>query len=160
MTIISPNWLVVNTVPLETYAWQAMEDGYDDLLNTPQLRGEDLTLPGASGERPFPRVAGSLLVAVPLVIDGTRDQDGDPISNPRLGVRDHLRYLNANLGIASDGDPDDGTVPAEFHWEDGEVWQGDVIVLGLNDVVTLGRTGAMVRLDLKFPDGSMEEAGS
>jgi len=164
MTVTAPRWLDVNDIPLDTHAWRVVEGGYDVLLASPALRGEDLIMHGARGVRPYPRIVTVTVVSVPLLIIGAFDQDGEPIADPGEGMLEHRDYLRHGLGIADEAeDADRGTVEAVFH-RGGSLpdWVGPVTVLGLNDWVTLDLDGgdAMVRLDLSIPDGELEETGS
>lgn len=155
-----PTYGELNGVLLETYAWRTVGTGYDELLSTPSLRGIDLIMHGARGRRPYPRIIDATVVSIPMLISGQHDQDGVATANPRAALLDHRDYLRANLGLAEDGDPDDGTVPFVFHRDDLPDWAGDVTFLGLNGWTTLGRSDAMVRLDLSIPDGELAETGS
>lgn len=154
------NFGELNAVLLDTYAWRVVNEGYDELMNCPALRGEDLKMPGAKGVRPFPRVIAATTVSIPLLITGGFDQDGAPITKPGVGRMQHRDYLRANLGLAEDGDPDDGTVPFVFYREDLPNWSGDVTFLGFFGWTNLGEGDAMVRLDLSIPDGELAETGS
>lgn len=155
-----PNYGELNGVLLDTYAWRVVNEGYDALLNCPALRGTDLVMPHARGRRPYPRVIDATVVSFPMLISGHLDEDGEPISDPRTGLLQHRDYLRENLGLADDGDPVDGTVPFVFHREDLPDWTGDVTFLGFNGWTTLGRSDALVRLDLSIPDGELAETGS
>lgn len=163
MTVTATRYLEVNDIPLDTHAWRVVDEGYDQLLNSPALRGEDLTMHGAKGRRAYPRIIDTTIVSIPLLIIGAFDEDGDPIADPFEGMFEHRDYLRANLGIADDGDPNRGTVDAIFH-RGGTLpnWAGPVTVLGLNGWTTIDAyTGdAMVRLDLSIPDGELAASGS
>lgn len=163
MTVTATRYATVNTVPLDTYAWRVIAGGYDQLLNTPQVRGEDVIMPGATGVRAYPRIFTATIVSIPMLIVGSMDDDGAPISDPFEGMLQHQEYLQENLGIAEDGDADRGTVEMVFV-RGGALssWTGEVTVLGLQDWVTLdGQTGeAMVRLDISIPAGRLGPDGS
>lgn len=163
MTVIADIYLEVNELPLETYGWRTVEGSYDELLNSPALRGDDLVMPNASGVRPYQRVVTVTLVSIPLLITGAFDEDGTPRSNPMTGMMVNRDALRSSLGIAG-GDPDRGTVPAVFHRGDVSLldWGGPVTVLGLNGFTVLDAIAgdAMVRLDLSIPDGELVEVGS
>lgn len=145
----------INNVPLDTYGWRVVEGGYDELLNSPPVRGENLVMPGARGRRSYDPVADQATVSIPLFIEGRMDQDGDPASNPAAGMIDNRDYLITNLGLRS-------LVTCVFHIEDSPDWSGEVQPLGLYGWTTLNfRSGdAMVRLDLIIPDSELTVAGS
>jgi hypothetical protein len=161
VTVISDIYLEVNGIPLETYAWRTLDTGYDELLNSPAIAGDDLRLPLTRGQRPFPRVVDRTTVSVPLLIVGSLDEDGVPIADPMDGMFTHRDYLRNGLGIADDGSPSTGTVTATFYR--GTVLSplsGEVTVLGLNGFALLGHGEALVRLDLSIPDGELADTGS
>lgn len=154
------DWAELNGIPLETYAWRTITGGYDELLNTPALRGDDLVMPGAVGRRPYPRILDATTVSIPMVLTGTVDEDGAATANPRVALLFHRDYLRNNLGLAADGDPDDGTVPFVFHRNGLADWSGTVTFLGVRGFTKLGDRDAMMRLDLSIPDGELAETGS
>lgn len=154
MTVTAPRWLDVNTVPLDTYAWRVVEGGYDELLNTAPLRGENLIMPGARGRRPKTPLEDEKPVSIPLLVIGAFTPDGDPIDDPIQGMLEHRDYLYDSLGLRT-------IVDGVFH-RGGDLadWVGDLQPLGLYGWTTLGDGDAAVRLDLKIPDGELTEDGS
>jgi hypothetical protein len=161
VTVTADYYLIVNDIPLDTYGWQVIEGGYDDLLNTPALRGSDLVMPQAAGVRPYPRVKTVTAVSISMMVVGELDEDGMPIADPVVGMFTHRDYLAENLGIAEDGDPTTGTVPAV--WVRGASlpeMEGEVTVLGINDWRTFPAGFAVFRLDLLIPDAEFSEAGA
>lgn len=162
MTVTAVRYGVLNSVPLDTYAWQVVQDGYDELLNCPALRGADVVMPGAQGRRAYPRVIDATVVSIPLLIIGSLTQDGTPISDEVEGMLTHRDYLRNNLGMPEDADADRGTVPFVFHRGGGTLadWEGDVTFLGLQGFTTLGGGEALVRIDLSIPNGELQEAES
>lgn len=163
MTIIAARYATINGVPLDTYAWEVVGDGYDPLLNIPSLRGDDVVMPGAVGRRAYPRVIDAAVVSLPLQIHGGFDQDGGTISDSIQGMLQHQEYLSENLGLpgTSGVDADRGTVPMVFV-RSGSLsnWTGEVTVLALTDWRTLGNGDAMWRIDLSIPLGRLVEGGS
>lgn len=146
----------INSVPLDTYGWRVIDTGYDELLNSAPVRGENLILPGAPGRRDFDPVEDQKAVSIPLLISGSFDEDGTPVAVPSSGMFTHRDYLTASLGLRS-------TVTMVFHrGDDLPDWTGDVQPLGLYGWTTINlQTGdAMVRLDLIIPGAELEEAGS
>lgn len=163
MTVTAIRYAEVNSVPLDTYAWYVVDDGYDELMNSPQLRGEDLVMPTATGRRAYPRVVDVMVVSIPLLIVGAFTPDGADISDPVEGMLTHQEYLQANLGLpgTSGVDADRGTVPFVFH-RGGSLpaWTAEVTFLGLNDWTTVGHGEALARVDLSVPLGVFVESGS
>lgn len=162
MTVTAAYHLVVNGIPLDTYAWRVIEGGYDDLLNTPALRGGDLVMPGARGVRAYPRIITVTPASISMMIDGSVDEDGVATADAVDGMFTHRDYLRENLGIADDAaDADRGTVPAT--WVRGSTlpeMDADITVLGIFDWRTYEGGFATCRLDLLIPDGEFSEAGA
>lgn len=146
-------YLEVNSVPLDTHAWRCL--GYGDLFNGPRVRGTDLTMPGAVGVRPYPRLVDATVVSLSLHVFGHLDQDGGSIANPLEGLITHRDYLRTNLGLGLT--TGDGTVPATFHRGSLDSVVGDVTVLGIEDWRNRGGIEATFRLDLSIPDGEFAE---
>lgn len=161
MTVTAARYGVLNSVPLDTYAWEVVQDGYDELLDCPALRGIDVIMPGARGRRAYPREIDATVVSIPLHIIGSLTEDGTPISDEIEGMLTHRDYLRNNLGMPEDADADRGTVPFVFV-RGGSLadWEGEVTFLGLHGFTTLGGGEALVRIDLSIPDGELEEAES
>lgn len=160
MTVTATRYGILNGIPLDTYAWRVVDSGYDELLNTPQLRGEDITMPGAQGVRAYPRVIAATVVSIPLLIVGSLTEDGAAIADPYDGMLTHRDYLRANLGLADDSDPDRGTVPFVFiRGPILDAWLGDVTFLGIQGWTTLSGGDALCRIDLSLPT-ELDEAGS
>lgn len=144
-------YLEVNTVPLDTYAWRCLS--YADLLSGPAVRGGDLVMPGAAGQRPYPRIIDATVKSFSLHVFGYLAQDGTPITDPLEGLITHRDYLLANLGLGES--TGDGTVPAVFHRGSLDDLAGDVTVVALTDWQTLRGREATFRLDLSIPDGEL-----
>jgi hypothetical protein len=161
MSLTSDYYLEVNGVPLDTHAWMVLEGGYDDLLNSPQLRGADVVMPQARGRRTYPRIVDATPVSISMLIIGEVDEDGVPMADPLDGLFIHRDYLRDNLGIAEDADPTTGTVVAT--WVRGTTLPalaGEVVVVGLFDFATMAGGFATVRLDLILAEGGFTEGGS
>lgn len=154
MTVTATRYATVNSVPLDTYGWRVIAGGYDELLDTPALRGDDLVMPGAAGVRAYPRVIDVTTVSIGMVINGKKNEAGTPYADPIAGMLTNRDYLEANLGIADDAaDATRGTVPFTFVRAGAlSTLTADVTVLGLRGWTTRGGGLALVRLDLSFPE--------
>lgn len=158
MTIIAERYATINGVALDTYAWRVVDSGYDELLNTPALRGDDMILPTASGRRAYTRVIDATVVSIPLLVIGGYDQDGVPKTDPVKGMLEHRAYLRSNLGLpgATGIDANRGTVPMVFVRGTGlGNLTGQVTFLGLFGWQTVGHGEAMVRIDISIPAGEL-----
>lgn len=161
MTVTALPYLEVNSVPLDTLGWRVVTSGYDDLHNTPGLRGEDVILPNAQGVRPYPRVIDTTVVSIPVLIIGDCDQDGTPYDDPEVGLLTNTDYLRDNLGLPPDADPDRGTVTVTFYRPDPlPDLTGDAIFLGLLGWGRVGTGEALAHVDLLLTAGVLTEAGS
>lgn len=161
MTVLSvPVWGELNTIPLETYAWRTFGTGYDELLNTPALRGQSLVMHGSKGRRSYPTIIDETTVSIPLSVTGEKDEDGNATTNPVTALLWHRDYLRNNLGLADDADADRGTVTFTLHRDGLPDWTGPVVFLGLVGWTTLGDRDAIARVDLRIPDGELAETGS
>lgn len=151
MTAVTTTYLEVNSVPLDTYAWRCLS--YGDLFSAPPVRGGDLVMPGAVGQRPYPRVIDAAVKSLSMLVRGYVDQNGTPIANALEGLMSNRAYLVANLGLGlSTGD---GTVAATFHRGGLASLTGTVTVLAIADWQNIGGREATFRLDLSIPDGEL-----
>lgn len=145
-------YLVVNSVPLDTYAWRVLS--YGDLFSAPAVRGgQGRTLPTAAGRRATPGYVDATTRSLSMHVFGHKDQDGGAIADPLEGLLTHAAYLRANLGLGLT--TGDGTVPAT--WNRGSLadWTGDVTVLAIADWQNRGGREATFRLDLMIPAGEL-----
>lgn len=153
MTITATRYATVNGVPLDTYGWRVVRGGYDELLNTPAVRGADLVVPLAHGARAYPRWIDVTLVSIGMVINGRKNEAGTLYADPITGMLTNRDYLEANLGIADDAaSATRGTVPFTLVRPALSTLTADVTVLGLRGWSTRGGGLALVRLDLSFPE--------
>lgn len=145
-------YLVVNSVPLDTYAWRCLS--YGDLFSGPAVRGSDLVMPGVAGARPYPRQVAATVVSLSIHVFGWLAQDGSSISDPLVGLATHRDYLRANLGLGLT--TGDGTVAATFHRGGAPADQtGYVHVLAMAEWQNVGGKEATFRLDLSIPAGEL-----
>lgn len=159
MTAVGSIYYVVNSIPLDTYAWRVIDTGYDDLLNGPGVNGEDLKLPDGL-IRSYPRNPTGRPVSIPIEIQGHMDPDGGPFDgDPVDGLFTHRDYLRSNIGLFEPSG--DGTVPSTFYRGDTlDPLEGDVTVIDLAGFTRVGESDGLIRLDLFLPLGELIATGS
>lgn len=147
--------LFINSISMHTPAWCVL-----DLLPLwafPATRGGNVIVPGASGQRAYPRRIDETTYSLEMVIVGDVDQSGDPYDNPLVGLQTNLEYLWDN--VVSPPDAPTATRPAELDMPDGSTRSDDVQV-----ALELGRHGAhdvLAVLELTVPSGRFgAESGS
>lgn len=160
-TVIRTHYLEVNDVPLATPRVEIPD--LDALFNDPPLRGVGgIPMSGAFGRRPFAPIPDAAQWGpIPLNIDCSVDDDGDPVTGDPLEEMETFREsLSVALGYGKQTDL--GLVPVTFHRGDLDPKQGDAIFLGLTGWVTLNaRLGqAFTTFDLWLPDGELSVVGS
>lgn len=144
-------YLIVNSVPLDTYAWRCLD--YSDLLNGPAIRGNDRLFPSAPGRRAVKRKVDATTVSLSMHVFGYKAQDGSAIAAPLEGLMTHRAYLRANLGLGlSTGN---GTVAVTFKRGSLADLTGSVTVLAIADWQTINGREATFRLDLSIPAGEL-----
>lgn len=146
MTVTQDTWVEINGVDLATHAWLITD--LSDLLNTPDARGSNEVMPGASGRRFFRRFRDELDVVFPMSIFGDFDEDGNPIADPVQGVIDHVEYLRNSLG-----EFEASLVPLVWHLPDGTTQSADVQVLGFARMTDAGPGHLRCALRVLIPAG-------
>jgi hypothetical protein len=129
--------------PLSCPAWETTD--LASLWSTPDLRGGDVLVPYAPGVRAGRRVVNSRRVAIPLVVFGTTDPDGEPYADARIGLRANLDALALLMRP--------GAATLELHMPDGSVRAAEVHPVGAMQVEPMGPTAASVILELLIPSG-------
>lgn len=148
--ITSDEWLEIDGIPLATPAWIITD--LSELMNGPDVRGEDQIIPGAPGVKPLPRHVHVSLRSLPMVIYGGYDWEGNPYSDGHEGVETNLAYLVENL-LLPPGTAD-GTRAAVLHLWNGDIRTGDVHVISpLRTATELGPAGLRAILELSIPAG-------
>lgn len=158
MTVTRDTWLTINGIDLATYAWEVTD--LSELLDTEPNLGENEKMPDAYGRRPFARLPDERQVTLPMIIYGGSDEDGNPTSDPVLGVIHHRDYLRENLGVFEQSNG--GLVPMVWHLPaSGGELEVDVQVLGLFGWRDTGAPGVMrTTLDIVIPAGDFAEVAS
>lgn len=139
-------------------AWQPIEHGYSDFANSPKLRGGDVVVPQARGQRGYDRVVDASIVSISMMMFGEVEPDGTPyLGDAYEGLWVNRDFFVASLGIGT-------VVPAVFT-------RGDVLPVLTGNVIPLDagdwrlhdqgcQATATFRLDLKILDGYLEEDAS
>lgn len=148
--ITRAEYLEISTVPLSTPAWW-IKDLYQ-LYDGPEVRGEDLEIPGAAGVLTQPRRATATRKVLTLVVDGWKDREGNIYADPITGLRTNMDYLKTN--VTAPVSTGNGTRPAVLHLKDGSTRSEDIIVVPPLDPVAAGKHTLICRLDIIIPLGS------
>lgn len=147
--ITRDEYLEISTVPLATPAWRILD--LSPLWDGPQVRGDDLLIPGTAGVLTQPRRATVTRKVLPIAIFGEQDWEGNVYADPFTGVRTNLDYLYTNV-FAPVG-TGDGTRAATHHLKSGATRTANIIVLSPLDVRPAGKHSLIGRLDILIPDG-------
>lgn len=119
-------YLEIGGVPLSTPAWEVLN--IQKLMSGPAVRGENLVIPGATGERALRRRPGGKSETVEMGIWGDKAPDGTPYMDREAGV--WTNWLNLrNRFNALLLDEGASTVLAVLHYRGGTI-QGQVQILG------------------------------
>lgn len=147
--VAAPEYLVIDGIPLSTPAWETNQ--LDDLLASPEMRGDDILVPYGDGVRAQPRRPTVTKAAVGLQVVGDTRPDGTPHTSPREGLRLNIEALCWLAG--RDGVDPDGTRLAELHLA-GDTRVGRVHVLRLR-FVRIGPAYATGQMELSIPAGAL-----
>lgn len=145
--ITATEYLEIASTPLATPAWRILD--LTSLWDSAPLRGDDLTLPGANGVRPYARQIDAGRVALPMVIWGDRNRENTAYGNVRTGLLTNMEALHAAIVTPAGGD---GTRTAVWHQADGGTQTAPVTVLGLV-VRKLSPRAVSATLQLSIPQG-------
>lgn len=83
--------LSITGLPLHTPAYAILD--LTPLWMGPDIRGEDLLIPGRTGVLPLPRRATVTTKSLPMIIDGRYDRLGNRWDNEREGLRRNIALL-------------------------------------------------------------------
>ena len=146
--VIPTRYLEVGGVPLSIDgAWRVTD--YTPLLAEADQRGEDVLVPYQDGRKAKRRWRDSAKVAVPMVIFGKNDENGDLHADEVDGLEANIAFLNDNVvaPVASG----DGTRAATLHLPGG-ARTASVHILGL-ELARLSPIAARGSLALSIPAG-------
>lgn len=136
-------------------AWQPVDHGYSDFANSPTMRGGDLVIPQARGQRGYERVVDATVVSISMMMFGEVEPDGT------LYPGDAYEGLWVNRDYFMAGVTPGEIVTAVFtRGENLPVLTGDVIVLAAADWRLRPQTclaTATFRLDMKILAGYLDE---
>lgn len=148
--ITSTEYVVLNGVPMHTPAWEILN--LAELWQGPPSRGSDDVIPGAGGVRPNPRRANTRLVSLEICVTGTRDWEGQPYGDARVGLEENLNYLRAY--VTDPTNVGTGLITCVLHMPSGATRQGDVHVETF-EFQGDGPTAVQGHIDLSIPAGSL-----
>lgn len=123
MTIVLPQWLVINSVPLATPNCLATD--IVPLLGG-TATGANRPLPRVNGARPYRHWTGELVEDITLLLRGDIDEDGVATANPRASLMALIASLRAS--IYTPPATTAGTHAAELHLEGPVVLTANVQV--------------------------------
>lgn len=125
-----------------------------DLWLGPDVRGEDLMIPGRPGRIAFPRRADVTERQLPMVIDGRFDVSGNEFAgNEFEGLLQNIEYLRANV-VDPTGVGDGTRAISLTRPGGGSPLTGTAHILNLENGGKKGSLWAAM-LTLSFPDGSL-----
>jgi hypothetical protein len=131
-------------------------ESYDDLLSQPDTKGEDRPIPGAHGDRPYPRWVAAGLVQLPLWVYGNKTLAGGAHGGgigASQGLVVNARALPAALGAPTPDDAEGAeAVEAVFHDFAGGTVSADVLPR-LSRFVTRSPGVGFYVLELVVPAG-------
>lgn len=138
----------LTTPNASTPAWMCGD--LSPLADGPDVRGEDVILPGVNGVIALRRRIAVSKRSVEMVIFGAFDRFGTPQSDRRIGLQRNTQYLIDNLILPVGGD---GTRAAVLTMADGTSRYADVHVLSpLQLAAATGDTRRAV-LTISIPGG-------
>lgn len=152
--------LTIDGVLLNTPAWDATD--LTTLWVEASVRGGDRLLPGVAGVIPYRRRLDVTEYALPMLVSGDVDENGDDYADAWVGLETNLQWLWSN--VVEPTNTGDGTRPATLTMPSGLERVADVHVLGLrvSSAVGAATRNALVRavLQISVPAGRFEFAGS
>jgi hypothetical protein len=92
--VTQTEYLSLGGVPLSTPAWEL--ENLQDLWSGPPTRGTDIVMPGADGQRSYPRKVDAWRLTLNLAIWGDVSWDGTATADPRAGLWAAIQHLRAN----------------------------------------------------------------
>lgn len=140
--------LTISGISLTTPAWWCGD--LAPLADGPDMRGEDVLLPGVAGVVALPRRITVSKRSVHMFITGDYDRFGVAQSNPRIGLQVNCQYLIDNLLLPPGGN---GTRLAVLTMANGTTRSANVHVLSPLELSAAGHRGRRGVLTLSIPGG-------
>lgn len=144
--ITRSTYLEIASTPMATPAWRILDLSR---LYGIAKRGADLVMPNAEGARPYERVVTSRVIGLPLLVEGRKNREGTPYSDPWAGLDDNIDALIT--AIVEPPGSTEGTRAAVWHRASGDV-ETDIHIEGL-EPVSWGRASVRFSLDISIPSG-------
>lgn len=119
--------LVINGVDLHCPGW-AVLDVRELWVQSPNYRGSNVIIPGAAGERAYPRRRDAAVYSLRMVISGVVDDVGNEYSDPWVGLEANLAMLRPAIEPPN---PPTKTRAATLTTPGGTVLNADVQPLGI-----------------------------
>lgn len=148
-TIILPQWLVINSVPLATP--NCLAEDIVPLLGG-SADGENRRLPGTNGRRPYRHRQDELVADLTVFLRGDVDDDGAPTANPRATLMALISSLRSSLYTAPATTA--GTHAAELHLAGPVVLTAAVQVPRFSPVSDRNPARATLALQVVVPAGA------
>lgn len=147
---LSFGWLTIDGHSLHTPAWCAYD--LSPLWGTPEVRGGNRLLPGATGVLPYRKRATETRLSLPFVVYGAFDADGTPNEDPFAGLEANLAFLYTYVILPTN--TGDGTRELVWHRPSGSSTTADVHVVGYRPSVKPGGI-ALGTLEIADPTGTV-----
>lgn len=147
--VTQTEFLSIGGVPLSTPAWEL--ENLQDLWSGPPTRGVDVVMPGADGQRPYPRKVDAWRVTLNLAIYGDVSWDGTANADARAGLWDAIAHLRANAfdPVATAR----GTRPLTMTLPDGTTVAATTIIERFAVGAALTPTAVRATADIIVPEG-------
>jgi hypothetical protein len=144
-------YLDIDGVSLHRDAWWISD--LSPLWGSPDVRGADKVIPGASGVRPKKRRANVTQVVLELVVVGEYDRFDAPTAiDPTEQLEANVAYLRAN--VMDPTNVGDGTRLATHHLPSGATRSGPVHVIDF-EPASRALTEMTFALGLSIPGGAL-----
>lgn len=96
---MSQGTLTINSISMSTPGWKVLD--LSPLWGPPDLRGQNVVIPGTAGRHVRPRRVDETVYQLPMVIYHGFNVSGTPYADPSNGLQTNVEYLYAQLVSAS-----------------------------------------------------------
>ena len=144
-------YLTLGDVVLNTPAWTHTNLG--DLWSGPPTRGQDIALPSAHGQRPYPRMVDAWRVTLNLAIYGDVDWSGVAYADRRIGLWTNVDHLRANATDPPGGAR--GTRPLVLRLPDGSTRSASAVVERFIIGSAVNYFSLLATVDIVVPEGRL-----